>query len=74
MFLRQTMEPIRESDFLPAVSGYLESDYLTAFMIGAILTVFMHSSVATILMVVTIVSIGALPVIAAMAMVLGANL
>jgi len=74
MFLRQTMEPIRESDFLPAVSAYLESDYLTAFMIGAILTVFMHSSVATILMVVTIVSIGALPVIAAMAMVLGANL
>jgi len=74
MFLRQTMMPIRESDFLPGISSYLESDYLTAFMIGAILTVFMHSSVATILMVVTIVSIDALPVTAAIALVLGANL
>ncbi len=73
-FLRETMIPIRESGFLPAISAYLESDYLTAFTIGAFLTVFMHSSVATILMCVTIVSIDALAVGAAIAMVLGANL
>lgn len=73
-FLRETMLPIRESDFLPAVAAYLESDYLTAFIIGAVLTFVMHSSVATILMCVTIVSIDALPVSAAIALVLGANL
>jgi phosphate:Na+ symporter len=73
-FLRETMLPIRESDFLPAIASYLESDYLTAFIIGAVLTFVMHSSVATILMCVTIVSIDALPVSAAISLVLGANL
>ena len=73
-FLRETMIPIRESDFLPAIAAYLESDYLTAFIIGATLTFIMHSSVATILLCVTIVSIDALPVNAAIALVLGANL
>ena len=73
-FLRETMIPIRESDFLPAIAAYLEQDYLTAFIIGAVLTFVMHSSVATILMCVTIVAIDALPVSAAIALVLGANL
>ncbi len=73
-FLRETMLPIRESDFLPAVAAYLEKDLLTAFIAGAILTFVMHSSVATILMCVTIVSIDALPVYAATGLVLGANL
>lgn len=73
-FLRETMIPVRDSDFLPVIASYLESDYLSAFIIGAALTVFMHSSVATILMCVTIVSISAFPVNAAIAMVLGANL
>ena len=72
--LRETMIPIRESEFLPAISAHLESDYLTAFIIGVILTVFMHSSVATILMCVTMVSIEALGINAAIALVLGANL
>ena len=73
-FLRETMIPIRESEFLPAISAHLESDYLTAFIIGVVLTVFMHSSVATILMCVTMVSIDALGINAAIALVLGANL
>lgn len=73
-FLRETMIPIRQSDFLPAIAAYLESDKLTAFIIGVVLTFVMHSSVATILMCVTIVAIEALPVSAAIALVLGANL
>jgi len=73
-FLRETMIPIRDSDFLPAIAAYLESDFLTAFIIGATLTFVMHSSVATILLCVTIVAIDALPVNAAIALVLGANL
>ena len=73
-FLRETMIPIRESTFLPSVAAYLERDSITAFITGAALTFVMHSSVAAILMCVTIVSIDALPLNAAVALVLGANL
>ncbi len=73
-FLREAMDPIRESAFLPAVSGYLAQDYLTAFLVGAALAFIMHSSVATILMVVTLVAIDAIPLEAGISLVLGANL
>lgn len=73
-FLREAVEPIRDSSFLPAVSGFLERDFVTAFLVGAVLTFLMHSSIAAILMCVTLVSVGALPVGAGMSVVLGANL
>ncbi|MCP5085960.1 MAG: Na/Pi cotransporter family protein [Rhodobacteraceae bacterium] len=73
-FLREAMEPIRESAFLPAVADYLASDYLTAFIVGAVLAFVMMSSVATILMCVTLVAIGAIPLEAGISLVLGANL
>ena len=72
-FLRETMDPIRDSAFLPAIAGYLARDYVTAFLAGAALAFAMHSSVATILMCVTVVAIGALPVQAGVSLVLGAN-
>lgn len=72
-FLRETMDPIAGSDVLPMVSSYLERDFITAFITGAVLAFVMHSSVAAILMCVTIVSIGALPVSAGVSLVLGAN-
>lgn len=73
-FLRETMIPIKESNFLPAIATYLESDVVTAFITGAALTFVMHSSVAVVLMCVTIVAIGAIPLHAGVALVLGANL
>ncbi|WP_422031795.1 Na/Pi cotransporter family protein [Roseovarius sp.] len=73
-FLRETMEPIRDSSFLPVIADYLASDYLTAFIVGGLLAFLMHSSVAVILMCVTLVSVGAIPVIAGVSLVLGANL
>ncbi len=73
-FLRDAMEPIRESSFLPAISGYLASDFVTSFLVGAAIAFLMHSSVATILMCVTLVSIGAVPLEAGISLVLGANL
>ncbi|QIE46574.1 Na/Pi cotransporter family protein [Pseudohalocynthiibacter aestuariivivens] len=72
--LRNTMEPIRDSAFLPSMSAYLERDYLTAFMVGGALAFVMHSSVAAILMCVTVVAIGALPFAVGVSLVLGANL
>ncbi|AXI54398.1 hypothetical protein SuNHUV7_37480 (plasmid) [Pseudoseohaeicola sp. NH-UV-7] len=73
-FLRETMEPIRDSAFLPSLAGYLERDFVTAFIVGGALAFVMHSSVAVILMCVTLVSIGAIPVEAGISLVLGANL
>ncbi|MCP5074820.1 MAG: Na/Pi cotransporter family protein [Rhodobacteraceae bacterium] len=73
-FLREAMEPIRESAFLPAVADYLAADFLTAFIVGAVLAIVMMSSVATILMCVTLVAIGAIPLAAGISLVLGANL
>jgi phosphate:Na+ symporter len=73
-FLRETMDPIRESTFLPAIAGYLESDFLTAFLVGASVAVLMHSSVAVVLLCVTLVAIDAVPLAAGVSLVLGANL
>ncbi len=73
-FLRETMEPIRDSSFLPVIADYLATDFLTAFIVGSLLAFLMHSSVAVILMCVTLVSVGAIPVIAGVSLVLGANL
>ena len=70
----EAVHPIRESAFLPAISGYLARDFVTAFIVGAAITFLMHSSVAAILLVVTLVSVGALPAAAGASVVLGANL
>ncbi|WP_039019712.1 Na/Pi cotransporter family protein [Halocynthiibacter namhaensis] len=72
-FLREAMDPIRDSVFLPAVAGYLAQDYITAFLVGAALAFVMHSSVAAILMCVTLVDIGAIPFAAGLSLMLGAN-
>lgn len=72
-FLREAMDPIRDSAFLPAVAGYLARDYITAFLVGAALAFVMHSSVAAILMCVTLVEISAIPFAAGLSLVLGAN-
>ncbi len=69
-----SVEPIRESAFMPAVAGYLERDFVTAFLVGAVVTFAMYSSVAAILMTVTFVAIGVLPLGAGVSVVMGANL
>ena len=73
-FLRETMDPIRDANFLPAIATYLERDSIAAFVVGAALAWVMHSSVAVILMCVTLVSVGAFPVGVGVALALGANL
>jgi phosphate:Na+ symporter len=73
-FLREAVEPIRDSTFLPAIANYLANDFITAFIVGATLAFIMHSSVAAILMCVTLVQIGAIPFAAGLSLLLGANL
>ncbi|MCL3881570.1 Na/Pi cotransporter family protein [Marivita sp. GX14005] len=73
-YLREAVEPIRDSAVLPALAAYLERDFVTAFLAGAALAFIMHSSVATILMTVAVVGLGAIPLAAGISIVLGANL
>ncbi len=73
-FLRHAMDPIRDSAVLPMLADYLARDFITAFLVGAVLAFVMHSSVAAILMCVTLAQIGAIPFAAALSLVLGANM
>ena len=72
--MRATVTPIRDSALLPQIAFFLERDFITAFLVGAVLTFIMHSSVAAVLMFVTMVAIGALPLMAGISLMLGANL
>ncbi len=67
-------EPLREARGMVAVMRYLAGDPFSAFVIGAALSWLMHSSVAAVLLFVTLVAQQVLPVEAAFALVLGANL
>ncbi|HHB80275.1 MAG TPA: Na/Pi cotransporter family protein, partial [Aliiroseovarius sp.] len=53
---------------------YLERDFVTAYLVGAVMTFAMYSSVASILMTVTFVAVGVLPLGAGVSVVMGANL
>lgn len=66
--------PLRESDVVPLLVGYFQSDLLSAFLLGAAVTWAIHSSVASVLMVVTLAFNGIIPVNLGVALVLGANL
>ncbi len=72
--IRDATEPLRDSPGIGAAMRYLGGDALTAFAIGAIFAWAVQSSVAAVLLFVTLAAQSMLPVTAAAAMVLGANL
>lgn len=72
--LRETMDPIGASAFLPSIASYLAEDFVTAFVVGVGLAVVMHSSIAVILTCVTLTAIQTIPVQAGVSLILGANL
>lgn len=66
--------PLREASFLPMVVGYLQTDFLTAFLIGAAFTWLVHSSVASVLLVATFAAQGLVPIELGVSLMCGANL
>lgn len=70
----EATEPLRDSQLLPGLVGYLRGDPLTAFLVAAVIAWVVHSSVATVLLFVTFASGGMLPLEVALPMVLGANM
>lgn len=65
--------PLRESEALPTIVGYLRADFLTSFLLGALFAWLVHSSVAAILLVASMAAQGLVPVELGVALVLGAN-
>jgi phosphate:Na+ symporter len=72
--IAEATEPLRGAEGLPAITGYLHGDFLTAFLIGAAFTWLVHSSVASILLVATFAAQGIVPIELAVSLMLGANL
>ena len=72
--IRSATEPMISNPGTQAVMAYLGGDLVTAFVIGAVFAWGVHSSVAAVLLFVTLAGQSILPVPAAAAMVLGANL
>ncbi|MEE8454778.1 MAG: Na/Pi cotransporter family protein [Limibaculum sp.] len=65
--------PLRQSEALPAIVGYLREDIFTSFLLGALFAWFVHSSVAAILLIASLAGQGLVPVELGIALVLGAN-
>lgn len=65
---------LREGSFLPVVVGYLQKDFITAFVLCALFTWLLHSSIASVLLLVVLSAQNVLPVELALSMMLGANL
>jgi phosphate:Na+ symporter len=72
--IRAATGPLVANPSTQMVMAYLGSDLLTAFVLGAIFAWVVHSSVAAVLLFVTLAAQAVLPVPAAVAMILGANL
>lgn len=72
--LRAATAPLLDSPGAGTAMAYLARDTLTAFVIGAVFAWIVHSSVAAVLLFVTLVAQGVMPLAAAVALVLGANL
>lgn len=72
--IRGATEPMISNPGTQAVMAYLGRDLLSAFVIGAVFAWVVHSSVAAVLLFVTLAGQSILPVPAAAATILGANL
>ncbi|MEM1386387.1 MAG: Na/Pi cotransporter family protein [Pseudomonadota bacterium] len=72
--IRDASAPLLESNSARLAMAYLADDIITAFFIAAVFAWLVHSSVAAVLLFATLAAQGILPLAAAFAMVLGANL
>ncbi|MXN65525.1 Na/Pi cotransporter family protein [Stappia sp. GBMRC 2046] len=69
----EASEPLRESEIMPIVLGYLSRDWVTAFLLAALMTWLFHSSVAAVLLVASLCDQHLIPVVLAVPVVLGIN-
>jgi phosphate:Na+ symporter len=67
-------EPLRNSQLLPIIVGYLDTDPVTAFLLAALMTWLFHSSIAAVLLLVTFASRGLIQPELGIVMIFGVNL
>ncbi|MBD3677867.1 MAG: Na/Pi cotransporter family protein [Rhodobacteraceae bacterium] len=72
--IREASEPLSTSSAAQSAMAYLARDAISAFALAAVFAWVVHSSVAAVLLFATLAQQGILPIEAAFAMVLGANL
>jgi phosphate:Na+ symporter len=70
----EASHPLRDSQLLPVIIGYLASDPVTAFIVAAVMTWLFHSSVAAILLFVALAARDIVPVELGVVLILGANI
>lgn len=70
----QASEPLRNSQLMPVIVGYLSSDPITAYLLAAVMTWLFHSSIAAVLLLVTLAGRGLIPAELGIVLVLGVNL
>lgn len=70
----EASSPLAQSEAARSAMTYLSDDLISAFLLAALFSWLVHSSVAAVLLFGTLAAQGVLPVQAAIAMVLGANL
>jgi phosphate:Na+ symporter len=66
--------PLRESELLVVVMGYLANDLVASFLVGICVTWLLHSSVASVLLVAALVGQQVVPLAVGAALILGANM
>lgn len=73
-WIRETAEPLKDSEILPMILQSLDKDPFFAILLTALLTWLAHSSLAIVLLLMSFAASGILPPVLALYMVLGANL
>ena len=66
--------PLRQSELLVVVMGYLANDLVASFLVGICITWMLHSSVASVLLIAALVSQQIVPLPVGAALVLGTNM
>lgn len=66
--------PLRESELLIVVMGYLANDLVASFLVGICITWLLHSSVASVLLIAALVGQQIVPIPVGAALILGTNM
>ena len=66
--------PLRESELLIVVMGYLANDLVASFLVGICITWVLHSSVASVLLIAALVGQQIVPIPVGAALILGTNM
>ncbi len=73
-FIRQSVEPLKQSEILASLFASLETEPILAILVAALLAWIMHSSLAAILLISSLVTAGTITLNLGMVLLLGANI